>query len=113
MIPAIGSRGGGLAQIRVIGEYSCRPRNGQRGARISEHGRGRAIDIAGYRLVNGESISVQDDYRRGPHSRTLHRMHDGACGIFRTTLSPDSDRFHQDHLHFDVAQYRGGGTYCH
>ncbi|MBN8293078.1 extensin family protein [Rhodobacter sp. NTK016B] len=112
MIPAVGRSGGGIAQIRVIGHYSCRTRNSQRGARISEHGRGRAIDVAGYQLRSGESVSVLDDYRRGRHSRSLRRMYEAACGIFRTTLSPDSDRFHQDHFHFDLAQHRGGGTYC-
>ncbi|WP_370275021.1 extensin-like domain-containing protein [Pararhodobacter marinus] len=112
MIPTVGRTGGGIAQIRVIGHYSCRTRNSQRGARISEHGRGRAIDVAGYQLRDGETVSVLDDYRRGRHSRSLRRMYEAACGIFRTTLSPDSDRFHQDHFHFDLAQHRGGGTYC-
>ncbi|MCW1932064.1 extensin-like domain-containing protein [Pararhodobacter zhoushanensis] len=112
MVPAVGRTGGGVAQIRVIGAYSCRTRNSQPGARISEHGRGRAIDVAGYRLVNGDTVSVLRNYRRGSHSRSLRRMYEAACGIFRTTLSPDSDRFHQDHFHFDLAQHRGGGTYC-
>ena len=112
MVPAVGRTGGGVAQIRIAGAYSCRTRNSQPGARISEHGRGRAIDVAGYRLVNGDTVTVLQNYRRGSHSRSLHRMYEAACGIFRTTLSPDSDRFHQDHFHFDLAQHRGGGTYC-
>ncbi|MCB1389186.1 MAG: extensin family protein [Rhodobacteraceae bacterium] len=111
-LPAVGRTGGGVAQIRVIGHYSCRTRNSQPGARISEHGRGRAIDIAGFRLVNGDVVTVEQHYRRGRYSRMLHQMYQAACGIFRTTLSPDSDRFHQDHFHFDLAQHRGGGTYC-
>lgn len=112
MLPAVGNRGGGPVQIRVIGHYSCRTRNNQPGARVSEHGRGRAIDIAGYRLANGETVSVLDDYRRGASRSALRQMYRSACGIFRTTLSPDSDRYHQDHFHFDLAQHRNGGTYC-
>ena len=111
MIPAVGRRGGGLAQIRVAGHYVCRTRNHQRGARISEHGRGRAIDISGYRLADGTRVSVLRDYPRGPHSAALRQMRAGACGIFRTTLGPGV-RFHDDHFHFDVAQHRGGGTFC-
>ncbi|MCL4676433.1 MAG: extensin family protein, partial [Pararhodobacter sp.] len=112
MLPAVGRRGGGVAQIQVIGDYSCRTRNSQRGTRISEHGRGMAIDIAGYRLVNGDVVRVETHWRRRPHRSDLREMFEEACGIFRTTLSPESDRFHQDHLHFDLARHRGGGTYC-
>lgn len=112
MLPAVGRRGGGVAQITVIGEYSCRTRNNRRGARISEHGRGRAIDIAGYRLADGETVRIIEDYRRGRHRRDLREMYRAACGIFTTTLSPDADRYHQDHFHFDLARHRGGGTYC-
>ena len=112
MVPAVGNRGGGINRIQIIGHYSCRPRNNVAGARISEHGRGRAVDVAGYRLANGETVTVADDWRRGPHRRALRRMLDQACGTFRTTLSPESDRHHQDHLHLDMARHRGGGTYC-
>lgn len=112
MLPAVGNAGGGVAQIRIIGHYSCRTRNNQPGARVSEHGRGMAIDVAGFRLANGTQVSVEGDYRRGPHRRQLRRMYEAGCGIFRTTLSPDSDRYHQDHFHFDMARHRGGGTYC-
>lgn len=111
MIPAVGRQGGGIAQIQVPAHYACRTRNHQRGARISEHGRGRAIDISGYRLSNGTQVSILRDYRSGPHSSALRRMRAGACGIFRTTLGPGV-RFHDDHFHFDVAQHRGGGTFC-
>ena len=111
-LPAIGRTGGGVTQIRIMGHYSCRPRNNQRGARISEHGRGRAVDVGGFRLADGTVVTVEQHYRRGPYRRMMRQMYQAACGIFRTTLGPDSDRFHQDHFHFDVAQHRGGGTYC-
>lgn len=112
LVPAVGRRGGGVAQITMIGDYSCRTRNSQAGARISEHGRGMAIDIAGYRLVNGDVVTVLNHWRRRPHSSDLRDMYEEACDIFRTTLSPDADRHHQDHFHFDLAQHRGGGSYC-
>lgn len=110
--PAMGRQGGGITEIRIASHYACRPRNNQRGARVSEHGRGRAIDIAGFRLANGQQVVILNDYNRGPYSAALRRMRAGACGLFRTTLGPGSDRFHADHFHFDVAQHRGGGTYC-
>lgn len=112
MLPAIGNRGGGVAQIAIGSHYACRPRNNQRGARLSEHARGNAIDVMSFRLADGESVTVQDDFRRGRHRRAMQRMYEEACGIFRTTLGPDADRFHQNHFHFDLARHRNGGTYC-
>ncbi|SHJ35933.1 Extensin-like protein C-terminus [Palleronia salina] len=109
--PAVGRRGGGLSSLDVAAHYACRTRNNQSGARISEHGRGRAIDISAIGLRDGERISVLDHwstYRRG---RLLRRLHGGACGPFGTVLGPESDRFHQDHFHFDTASYRSG-PYC-
>jgi hypothetical protein len=43
--------------------------------------------------------------------RALRQMHRAACGTFGTVLGPESDRFHQDHFHFDTARHRGG-PYC-
>ncbi len=112
MRPAVGQRGGGITRIEVAAHYVCRTRNHRPGARISEHGRGRAIDISGYRLADGTRVTVLGDFARGRHSRALRRMHRDACGIFTTTLGPGSDGFHEDHFHFDVAQRRGNATYC-
>ena len=109
--PAVGKRGGGVAQIRVAGSYACRPRNNQRGAKISEHGRGRAIDISGIILKDGEVITVLRDWGKGKQGEILAAMHWVACKSFGTVLGPAADRHHRDHLHFDTASYRKG-TYC-
>lgn len=106
----IGNTGGGIANLRVVASYACRARNSQRGARLSEHARGNAIDIAGIGLQDGSELSVQDNWR-GRHSGIMERLHSSACGTFGTVLGPDSDRFHRDHFHFDVASYRNG-SYC-
>lgn len=112
MQPTMGRTGGGVTQIRVAAHYTCRPRNNRPGARVSEHGRGRAIDISGFRLANGQSVTVLTDWRRGPYRDALRQMHRNACGIFRTTLGPGSDGHHEDHFHYDMAQHRSGGTFC-
>lgn len=109
-VPAVGRQGGGLAELVVASGYACRTRNSQTGARLSEHAKGRAIDFSGFILANGEHISVLNGWR-GKNSRTLRKMHRAACGPFGTVLGPDADRFHQDNLHFDVAEYRSG-PYC-
>ncbi|MEZ5723473.1 MAG: extensin family protein [Paracoccaceae bacterium] len=107
--PAVGNTGGGLARLEIAASYNCRPRNNQKGAKISEHGRGRAIDLAGVRLANGEVISVLQGWKGQP--KILKAIHKSACGTFGTVLGPKSDRFHQDHIHVDTARYRSG-AYC-
>ncbi len=106
-IPAIGGRGGGLKELRVVSHYACRSRNSRRGARLSEHAKGRAIDIAAFVLRDGSRITVLDGWHSG-ESGLLRRLHSSACGTFGTVLGPNADRFHRDHFHFDVASYRGG-----
>lgn len=111
MTPAISGYGGGVAQLHVAAHYSCRPRNNQAGGKISEHGKGHAIDIAGFELRDGRTISVLDDWGGGKKGRMLSQMHSSACGPFGTVLGPESDRFHRDHFHFDTAS-RNSGSYC-
>ena len=109
--PAVGRTGGGVTGLRIAAHYACRGRNNQPGAKISEHGKGRAIDISGVFLRDGSEISVLGDWHNGSRGRALQKSHRAACGIFGTTLGPGSDGYHEDHLHFDTARYRSG-SYC-
>lgn len=109
--PAIGRRGGGIAELRVAAHYVCRNRNHQPGARLSEHSKGRAIDISAITLKNGDVITVLDGWNDRRDGQALRRMHGAACGPFGTVLGPEADRFHRDHFHFDTARYRSG-AYC-
>jgi hypothetical protein len=98
--------GGAVVELRIAAHYICRPRNNKKGAKISEHGRGKAVDVAGIVLDSGKTQMVA-----GGYGKTLRRVHKDACGIFGTTLGPGSDGYHEDHLHFDTAGYRSG-PYC-
>lgn len=104
MAPAFGKRR--VVELKIAGSYTCRSRNNVKGARVSEHGRGKAIDIAGFVMSDGTTWSVARDY-----NKTIRKAHKAACGIFGTTLGPGSDGYHEDHLHFDIARY-SGGSYC-
>jgi hypothetical protein len=108
--PAVGSKGGGLSGLKVAAHYSCRTRNNKAGAKISEHGKGRAIDISGLILNDGRTITVLKGWHNGDR-KTMRRAHKTACGPFGTVLGPNADRYHQDHFHFDTARYRSG-SYC-
>ncbi|MEE2943760.1 MAG: extensin family protein [Pseudomonadota bacterium] len=111
MEPAVGRTGGGVVKLGVAAGYSCRTRNHRPGAKISEHGKGRAIDFSRFHLKNGDQISVLNDWGKGKYGRILKKMHRSACGPFGTVLGPNSDRAHRDHFHFDIAKHRGG-PYC-
>lgn len=111
-IPAVGNRGGGLAEMTVAAHYACRNRNSRPGARLSEHAKGRAIDLSSFVYADGSRTLVLTGWNGAERDRRmLRRMHKAACGPFGTVLGPDSDRFHRDHFHFDVAGYRSG-SYC-
>ncbi|MEE9387621.1 MAG: extensin family protein [Paracoccaceae bacterium] len=111
VIPTIGRLGGGVNSLQVVAHYSCRTRNSQPGAKISEHGKGHAIDISAINLNNGSSLTVLSDWKKRAEGKLLRSLHQSACGPFGTVLGPNSDRYHQDHFHFDTARYRSG-SYC-
>ncbi|MEM8822909.1 MAG: extensin family protein [Pseudomonadota bacterium] len=108
VLPVVGRRGGGAVALQVSAGYACRTRNGRPGARISEHGKGRAIDISGVQLADGSELNLLRDWGNGTAGRMLREMWEAACGPFGTVLGPESDRFHLDHFHFDTAEYRSG-----
>jgi len=111
VFPAVGGEGGGVASLRVVSHYSCRTRNSQPGARLSEHAFGRAIDIASIGLKDGSRMTLLTGWNSGDDGAQWRQMWRAACGIFGTVLGPESNRFHRDHFHFDTARYRSG-TYC-
>ncbi|AHD00106.1 extensin family protein [Leisingera methylohalidivorans] len=100
-----------VVSLRVAAHYACRTRNNRPGARISEHGKGRAIDISGFTLASGETVTVLKGWQTRKTRRTLKKVWRAACGPFGTVLGPEADRYHRDHFHLDVARHRGG-SYC-
>jgi hypothetical protein len=111
LVPAIGNRGGGVAVIQVSGSYMCRPVNNQPGRRLSEHGRGRAIDISGFRMFDGQWLTVLKGWNAKDSGKLLRGLHAAACGVFTTVLGPEANALHRDHFHFDTAT-RIDGAVC-
>lgn len=109
--PAIDKRGGGISELHVMASYACRTRNNRRGAKLSEHAKGHAIDIGGVVLRDGTRVSVLEGWNTGTDGKALRKMHSAACGPFGTVLGPNADRHHRNHFHFDTARYRSG-PYC-
>ena len=101
--------GVGVRQIDHLGVYACRNVNNQAGGRPSAHARAAAIDVAGFRLSDGREITVAHDWSGDtPAARFLHQVRDQACSRFGTTLSPDYNAIHSDHLHLEAEP----GRFC-
>jgi hypothetical protein len=102
-----------VAEIRQISAYSCRGMNGQRGAQISEHAFGNALDIAAFTLADGRRVTVKDGWRGMPEEQGFLRdVHASACRHFSTVLAPGSNAFHYDHIHVDLMRRASGRQIC-
>ena len=93
--------------------YVCRNRNGAEEGRISEHAFGNAVDIAGFTLESGKTVTIRPADREPTLEGAFQRaITEAACLYFTTVLDPGSDAAHQNHLHLDVKARRGGYRYC-
>lgn len=109
LAPGASVLGGAVAAIENYDSYDCRGRNRVVGAKLSEHGRANALDIRSFRLKDGRSVRPTDiavtwDFRLA--------MKTTACTRFMTVLGPGSDGYHEDHIHVDLADRRGGYRTC-
>jgi hypothetical protein len=102
--------GSKIVTVHTPSTFSCRTRSSKRGAKLSEHGTGNAIDISAFTLANGTVVDLQRDYYR---SKFLQHVRKHACGRFKTVIGPGTDAAHADHFHFDMAYRKSGLNYCH
>jgi len=108
--------GSQLAAIDVGGSYSCRniygkPFGGRFAGHLSEHAYANAIDIGGFRLADGRDVEYLKNWRGpGNSSYFLQTSSLAACEIFNTTLTPDYDRFHYNHIHIDASPKKENDT---
>ena len=107
----LGSR---IARIGNLGGFACRPRNYRKGASLSAHAFGSAVDISSFHPVKGTPAIIvrdyaepkrpsaaQEDRRRFLHAvfRRLRRDADLTYAV-----GPDFNAIHHNHFHLD----RGG-----
>jgi len=96
--------GEGIAQISHFSSYNCRVIRGAT-TRMSLHATGEAIDVSGFVLDSGKTLSLKADWAR--ELAFFEEVRDSACDWFETTLGPDYNALHADHFHL---QSRGWGT---
>ena len=92
-----------VTAMQHMGTYACRSMRG-RSDRLSEHAFGNAIDLAAFTLGDNEETVILTDHWAADDERGtfLRRLAEGACTVFKQSLSPDYDALHRDHFHFDA-----------
>ncbi|WP_213937565.1 extensin family protein [Pseudomonas sp. dw_612] len=98
--------GQAVRRVDHLGSFACRNMyNRENGAR-SQHAGANALDIAGFRLADGRTISVLKDWPRdNQDARFLRQVRDSACDVFSVVLSPDYNAAHRNHFHVDVGPW--------
>lgn len=106
--PAAAKLGATLQSIENYNSYECRGRNRVKGAKLSEHGKGNAIDVRALHLSDGRRIEFTDEKADKPLRTALR---ESACHRFSTVLGP-GDPYHSGHIHLDIIARRGGYRMC-
>ena len=98
--------GSPLARIETMGSYACRNIAGSN--RRSAHATADAIDVSGFVLEDGRTISLKADWHGGSDAERefLRVVHKSACKRFGTVLGPEYNRAHEDHLHLEGGDSR-------
>jgi len=98
--------GQAITRVDHLGSFACRNVYGRENGRLSQHATANALDIAGFRLADGRSISVLKDWPKdNQDARFLRQVRDGACDVFSVVLSPDYNAAHRNHFHVDVGPW--------
>jgi hypothetical protein len=107
--PRVSATGATIRSVENFDDYECRGRNRVFGAKMSEHGKGLAIDIRSFTLADGRVIGLAD--MNAPKDlRDSLRV--SACQRFTTVLGPGADRHHEWHIHLDLAERSHGYRIC-
>jgi hypothetical protein len=107
--PAVGKAGPALRSIETYDDFDCRGRNRINGARLSEHGKGNAIDLRAFTLADKRTIGLTD---MAVPKALRAALRESACARFTTVLGPGSDGYHESHIHLDIAERRNGYRIC-
>jgi hypothetical protein len=105
----VAALGDALRSVDTYGSYECRGRNGIADAKLSEHGKGNAIDVRALVMAGGRHIDLTDETVSKP---LRDDMRDSACHRFTTVLGPGADSYHNNHIHLDILERHRGARIC-
>jgi hypothetical protein len=106
---AAAAMGSPLQAVANFDSYECRGRNRVAGAKLSEHALANALDIRSIRLKDGRVVLPTD---AGASLAFRTAMKTAVCDRFTTVLGPGADGYHEDHIHLDRIERRGGYRIC-
>jgi hypothetical protein len=109
ILPLAEARGARVIRIANADAYDCRGRNRQASAKLSEHGKGDALDMRAIEMSDGRSILFAG---RSNDMDLAVGLRTSACARFSTVLGPGSDGFHEDHVHVDLQARSNGYRIC-
>jgi hypothetical protein len=107
--PRVAQTGTPLRSVDTYDDYDCRGRNRVIGAKMSEHGKGNAVDVRSFTLTDGHVMELTD-IMAPKDLRDALRV--SACARFTTVLGPGSDGYHEAHIHLDLAERSRGFRIC-
>ena len=112
--PASARLGHGPVTALVPGStYECRRRNNRPDGLLSEHAFGNAFDVMSFTFQDGTTLPVLPRQDEGGLEEAFQRAVRGAaCLDFTTVLGPGSDPSHEQHLHLDIRDRKGGYRLC-
>ena len=99
--PTIAALGESLRGVETLDSFDCRPRNGIKDAKISEHGRANALDVRALKVANGAAVGLTD---AGVDKSLRQKLRQSACVRFSTVLGNGADGYHDSHVHLDLLE---------
>lgn len=104
-----------IARIGNLGGFACRPRNYKKGASLSAHAFGSAVDVSSFHPVKGAPAVIARDYAEPKRpSAAQEERRQFLHAVFRRlrrrdadltyAVGPDFNAIHHNHFHLD----RGG-----
>ncbi len=105
-----------VTSIANASSYVCRSRNHIAGAKISEHARANALDMASFTYARADLPAGWAQWLGADGKPVagsfIERVRLGACSDFTTVLGPGADEYHGDHFHLDVLARKNGYRIC-
>ena len=96
-----------VVQVDHLGSFACRNVYNRKAGRLSQHASANALDIAGFRLRDGQRIVLARDWQgSGDKAVFLREVHQAACEHFSTVLGPEYNAAHRDHFHVDMGRWQ-------
>lgn len=94
--------GSELTRIEHLGSFACRNIYHRPDTRRSEHATAEALDIAAFRLANGERVTVLNGWKSAKTQPWLKALLAASCGYYGNGLGPEYNAAHASHFHLGM-----------